>query len=189
MSSTREIYLLPGTSAVSPLRKESLRPLPVWRWSVLYIGHLVNDKSDTKKCGLFTKSCAFVDCLAPQSSPQGGGNALNSCLATAIKQNEGKERDAVMENRAKRKPWTTAMPLPNGFGNFVRNTVATAAAEEALGVFQKVVDEDELQRLYQVSWNPKVKLHRLGESLHFGIMFAFLFLCFLLTRLNALETV
>lgn len=40
----------------------------------------------------FTKSCAFVDCLAPQSSPQGGGNALNSCLATAIKQTKERRR-------------------------------------------------------------------------------------------------
>lgn len=73
------------------------------------------------------------------------------------------EKDAVIENRTKLEPWNTTMPLFSIFGNFIRNTVATAA-EETFRVPREVVGEDEIQRLYQVSWNPKVKLHRLGKS-------------------------
>lgn len=58
--------------------------------------------------------------------------------------------------------WNTTMPLFSIFGDFIRNTVATAA-EETFRVPREVVDEDEIQRLYQVSWNPKVKLQRLGK--------------------------
>lgn len=55
------------------------------------------------------------------------------------------------------------MSLSKVLGNFMRNTVATAT-EETFAVSQEVVDEDEIERLYQKSWNPKVKLQRLGKS-------------------------
>lgn len=55
------------------------------------------------------------------------------------------------------------MPLSNIFGNFIRNSVATAAYE-TFGVFQEALEEDYVEHLYQVSWNPKVKLRRLGKS-------------------------
>ncbi|XP_075893004.1 uncharacterized protein LOC142895675 [Nelusetta ayraudi] len=71
-----------------------------------------------------------------------------------------KNEDAEMGNRTKFKSWKTMMPWSKVFGNFIRNTVATAA-DGTFGVFQGVVDEDEIGRLYQVSWNPKVKLHKL----------------------------
>ncbi|XP_075896338.1 uncharacterized protein LOC142897709 [Nelusetta ayraudi] len=52
------------------------------------------------------------------------------------------------------------MPFSKVFGNFVRNAVATAA-EETFGVPREIVNEDYIERLYQKSWNPKVKLQRL----------------------------
>lgn len=54
------------------------------------------------------------------------------------------------------------MPFSKVFGNFVRNAVATAA-EETFGVPREIVNEDYIERLYQKSWNPKVKLQRLGN--------------------------
>lgn len=55
------------------------------------------------------------------------------------------------------------MLLSKVFGNFIRNGVATTA-EETFVFSQEVIDEDGMERFYQVSWNPTVKLHRLGMS-------------------------
>lgn len=49
------------------------------------------------------------------------------------------------------------------FENFIRNAVATAA-EGTFRISQKAVGKDEVEHLYQVSWNPKVKVHRLGKN-------------------------
>lgn len=73
------------------------------------------------------------------------------------------EENPDTDKRAKLQPWETTMPLSNVFGIFIRKTITTIA-EEKFRVSQEVVDEDEIERLYQVSWNPKVKLHRLGKS-------------------------
>lgn len=75
-----------------------------------------------------------------------------------------KKNKKDMENISKLTPWKTTISLSKVFGNFIRNAVATAA-DGTFGVFQDVVDRDQIGRLYQVSWNPKVKLHRLGKSL------------------------
>lgn len=68
-----------------------------------------------------------------------------------------------MESRAKLKLWKTTMPMSKVFENFIRKTVATAA-DGNFRVLQKVVDKDEVQHLYRVSWNPRVKVHRLGKT-------------------------
>lgn len=72
------------------------------------------------------------------------------------------------------KPGKTAMLLFKVFGNFIRNAVATAA-EGTLGVSREAVDGDEMERLYQVSWNPTVKLHRLGKPNFVSIVFGYFF--------------
>lgn len=56
------------------------------------------------------------------------------------------------------------MPLSAFFGHYIRSTVATAT-EEPFAVSREAVDDDEVGRWYQKSWNPIVKLHRLGKSL------------------------
>lgn len=58
----------------------------------------------------------------------------------------------------------TTMHVSKFFVNFIRNRVGTAA-NGTFGVFKKVVDREEIDHLYQVFWNPKVKLNRLGKSL------------------------
>lgn len=64
------------------------------------------------------------------------------------------------------------MLLSKVFGNFIRNGVATTT-EETFGFSQKVIDKDGIERFYQVSWNPTVKLHRLGKSNFVFIVFVF----------------
>lgn len=59
------------------------------------------------------------------------------------------------------------------FENFIRNTVATAA-EGTFKVSQKAVDKDEVEHLYQVSWNPKVKVHRLSKNRLDFLVFSFI---------------
>lgn len=51
------------------------------------------------------------------------------------------------------------MPLYKIFANFIGYTV------ETFEVLPEVVAQDKLERLYQVSWNPKVKLLRSRKSL------------------------
>lgn len=66
------------------------------------------------------------------------------------------------------------MLLSKVFGNFIRHGVTTTA-EETFGFSQEVVDEDGIERFYQVSWNPTVKLHRLGKS---NFVFCFFLIVF-----------
>lgn len=70
---------------------------------------------------------------------------------------------ADMADRTKLLSWEDTEPLCNVFGKFIRKSVPTTA-EEVFGVSQEVVDVNEIGPLYQVSWNPQVKLHRLGKS-------------------------
>lgn len=60
------------------------------------------------------------------------------------------------------------MSLSRVFVNFIRRTIA-AATEDAFVVSRDLGDEEEIERLYQVSWNPTVKLQRLGKwRVHVG---------------------
>lgn len=61
------------------------------------------------------------------------------------------------------------MHLTEVFKEFIRKRLESApeerrGAEETLKVFHGVIDDDEIERLYHVIWNPQVKLRRTGKG-------------------------
>lgn len=55
------------------------------------------------------------------------------------------------------------MHLTQIFKEFIRKRLKSAP-EETLEVFHGVIDDDEVERLYHVIWNPQVKLRRTGKQ-------------------------
>lgn len=98
-------------------------------------------------------------------SPEDGSNALNCYVATA---NQQKKNEKTKKNKKQTEKYTsmdyrdTTLPLLEGLDIVIRNGL-TSEAEETFGVFQEHAGKSSTMRLNQVSWNPKVKLHRLGK--------------------------
>lgn len=55
------------------------------------------------------------------------------------------------------------MHLTEIFKEFIRKRLKSSS-EETLDVFHGVIDDDEVERLYHVIWNPQVKLRRTGTE-------------------------
>lgn len=55
------------------------------------------------------------------------------------------------------------MHLTEIFKEFIRKRLKSSP-EETLEVFHGVIDDDEVERLYHVIWNPQVKLRRTGTE-------------------------